>query len=119
MFENPDAVQIDAAALANGITLSRHYAAAALRLHGQSRLNVDLVNAEMLLQWARLKADQGLISLPDIVQTGPSKIRETATARRLVGILEQHRQLERMPGTVRVNGKDRREVWRVVGGFNA
>ena len=51
------------------------------------------MNAEKLLQWARLKADRGLISLPDIVQTGPNCIRETATARRLVGILEQHRQL--------------------------
>jgi hypothetical protein len=118
MFENPDAVQIDAAALMNGITLSRHYAAAALRLHGQSRLDADLLNAEMLLEWARLKADRGLISLPDIVQTGPNRIRETATARRLVKILEQHRQLERVRGTV-VNGKDRREVWRVVGGIDA
>jgi hypothetical protein len=120
MFENPEAAQIDAAALSNGIALSRHYAAAALRLHGRSRLDADLVNAEMLLQWARLKADRGFISLPDIVQTGPNRVRETATARRLVTILEQHRQLERMPSTVRVNGKDRREVWRVVsGGFDA
>jgi hypothetical protein len=118
MFEDPDRAQVNAAALMNGITLSRHYAAAALRLHGQSRLNADLVKAEMLLEWARLKADRGLISLPDIVQTGPNRIRETATARKLVDILEQHRQFVRVPGTVRVNGKDRREVWRVMGGPN-
>jgi hypothetical protein len=119
MFENPDALQIEAITLVNGIALSRHYAAAALRLHGLSRLNADLVNAELLLQWAHQKADRGLISLPDIVQTGPNRIRETATARRLVEILEQHRRLERMQGTVRVNGKDRREVWRIVGGSDA
>jgi hypothetical protein len=119
MFERPDAVEIDAGAMSNGIALSKHYAEAALRLHGQSRLNADLIDADLLLQWARIKADRGLISLPDIVQTGPNRIRETATARRLVGILEQHRHLERVPGTVRVNGKDRREVWRVMGGLDA
>ena len=119
MFERPDAVEIDAGAMSNGIALSKHYAEGALRLHGQSRLNADLIDADLLLQWARIKADRGLISLPDIVQTGPNRIRETATARRLVGILEQHRHLERVPGTVRVNGKDRREVWRVMGGLDA
>ena len=118
MFEDPDAHQIDANVLLRGITLSGHYAEAALRLHGQSRLNVDLMDAELLLQWARHRADRGLISLPDIVQTGPNRIRETATARRLVGILEQHRRLERVPGTVKVNGKERREVWRVLGGID-
>src|SRR5262249_39497362 len=118
MFEDPDVHQIDANALLRGITLSGHYAEAALRLHGQSRLNVDLMDAELLLQWALHRADRGLISLPDIVQTGPNRIRETTTARRLVGILEQHRRLERVPGTVKVNGKDRREVWRVLGGID-
>jgi hypothetical protein len=118
MFEDPDAHQIDANALLRGITLSGHYVEAALRLHGQSRLNVELIDAELLLQWARHRADRGLISLPDIVQTGPNRIRETATARRLVGILEQHRRLERVPGTVKVNGKERREVWRVLGGID-
>jgi hypothetical protein len=119
MFENPDAMEIDAGALTSGIVISRHYAAAALRLHGQSRVNADLVNAQMLLEWAQLKSDGGLISLPDIVQTGPNRIRETATARRLVDILVQHRQLKRVTGTAMVHGKGRREVWRVVGGSNS
>jgi len=118
MFEDPAAVQVEATALESGISLSRHYAQAALRLHGQSQLNADLLDAELLLQWAQLKSDRGFISLPDIVQTGPNRIRETTTARRLVGILEQHRHIERMPGTVRVHGKERREVWRVLGGSN-
>jgi len=118
MFEDPEAVQVEATALESGIALSRHYAQAALRLHGQSQLNADLLDAELLLQWAQLKSDRGFISLPDIVQTGPNRIRETTTARRLVGILEQHRHIERMPGTVRVHGKERREVWRVLGGSN-
>jgi hypothetical protein len=119
LFENPDAANVNATALQNGITLSRHYAAAALRLHGQSRVNEDLVRAQILFEWARVKADRGLISLPDIVQTGPNSIRETATARKLVEILEQHRRFVRVPGTVRVNGKERREVWHVAGGSNA
>jgi uncharacterized protein DUF3987 len=115
MFENPETPEIEARLLLNAMTISQHYAQAALRLHGQSRLSEELKDAEVLLDWVHMKADRGLISLPDIVQSGPNKIRETATARRLVRILEQHRQLERLPGTARVNGKDRHEVWRVVG----
>jgi hypothetical protein len=118
MFENPDAANVDAAALQNGITLSRHYAAAALRLHGQSRLNDDLAKAKMLLEWARLNSDRGLVSLPDIVQTGPNRIRETPTARKLAEILVQHRQFVRVQGGAIVNGKERREVWRVAGVSN-
>jgi len=107
LFENPDATNVNATALQNGITLSHHYAAAALRLHGQSRINDDLVKAAMLLEWARQKSDRGLVSLPDIVQTGPSRIRDTATARKLAGILEQHRYFIRVQGTATVNGEER------------
>ncbi len=119
IFDRPDATQIGAAELSNGITLSRHYAAGALRLHGASRNHVDLIEARKLLDWLRSKWDGPYVSLPDIVQLGPNATRDTAAAKRLIAILEEHRHIERMQGPVMVNGKARREVWRIVGGIHA
>jgi hypothetical protein len=119
MFQDPDAREIDARALSNGITLARHYASTALRVHGASRINAELLDAEALLEWIRLRSDRGLISLPDVVQTGPNRIRETATAKRLLALLEQHRRIARVSGPVTVNGKLRQDVWRLIEGGDA
>jgi hypothetical protein len=119
LFENLDAAEISASALANGIAVARHYAGVALRVHGISRMNVDLRDAEALLDWAQLNADNKLISLPDVVQKGPNHIRETARAKRLLGILQQHRLVERLPGPATVHGKPRRDVWRITGANHA
>ena len=119
MYGDPDATEIDARALSNGITLSRHYASTALRIHGASRINAEVLDAEALLKWIRLRSDRGLISLPDVVQTGPNRIRETATAKRLLALLEQHRRIARVLGPVTVNGKLRQDVWRLIEGGDA
>ena len=92
-FHNPDAQVVSKAMLGNGITISLHYATTALRLHGASRIKVEILDAQLLLEWIREKHDQGLITLPDVVQTGPNRIRDTATARRLIAVLVQHRYL--------------------------
>ena len=116
MYGDPNATEVDARALSNGITLSRHYASTALRVHGASSVNAELLDAEALLKWIRLRSDRGLISLPDVVQTGPNRIRETATAKRLLALLEQHRRIARVSGSVTVNGKLRQDVWRLIEG---
>ena len=65
------------------------------------------------MEWIREKHDQGLITLPDVVQTGPNRIRDTATARRLIAVLVQHRYL-RQVGPKTVHGKPRRDVWKLL-----
>jgi hypothetical protein len=116
MYGDLDATEVDARTLFNGITLSRYYASTALRIHGASRTSADLLDAEALLDWMRLKSDRGLVSLPDIVQTGPNRIRDTGTAKRLLNLLEQHRRIERVSGPVVVHGKSRQDVWRLIEG---
>jgi hypothetical protein len=114
ILDQPDATQIGATELKQGIVLSRHYAASALRLHGASRNHADLIDARKLLDWLHTKWTEPLVSLPDIVQLGPNSTRDTAAAKRLIGVLEEHRHIERMQGSAMVNGKTRREVWRIV-----
>jgi hypothetical protein len=119
LFEDPDATEISAAVMKNGMELSYHYAGTALRLHGASAVNAELVEAERLLSWLKTTWKHALISLPDVVQLGPNSTRDTKTAKRLIAILEEHRHLEPLDGPVKVNEKQRRDVWRIVGATHA
>ena len=49
-----------------------------------------------------------------VYQHGPGAIRDKDTARRIVGILERHGWLRRLPVGAEVEGKPRRDAWEVV-----
>jgi hypothetical protein len=79
-------------------------------------VNAELLKAEELLEWlcGKWHAEHGaIISLPEIVRLGPNSIRDTATARRMTGILEQHGYLKKLDKPAVVMGKKRREVWQI------
>ncbi len=112
-----EASAISAEHLAHGIILAQHYAAEALRLFETSQADADLLLAKKLLVWLTGGAwTEDAISLPDIYQNGPNAIRDQATARRLVGILEDHGWLRRIEGGAEVNGHRRRDAWQIVRG---
>jgi hypothetical protein len=115
-----------------GIALVEFYLTEALRLHEATAVAPDLALAERSLSWlltdwpetererARkaagepaCAAGQILFSLADLYQFGPASIREAATAKRIVAILEEHGWLERLAGGAEVAGISRREAWRV------
>src|SRR6516162_5966274 len=73
----------------------------------------DAMRAEKLLAWLVLwSRDQ--ISLREICQRAPRSLRKVTNARRVVGILERLRCLERLPEEAAVAGERRRDVWRIV-----
>jgi hypothetical protein len=104
-------VNIGGIAMANAITLARHYASEALRLHGVARVAPDLVLAGRLLAWWRGLPDRRL-HLAKIYQYVPvDAIRDAATARRIAKILEtEGHAIPLPPGTI-VEGAERREAW--------
>lgn len=99
--------------LAAGIELVEHYAGEALRLADDGASNPDLRLAERTLAWLRTGWPEAAVSLPDLYQRGPRAIRDQATARRMVGILEDHGWLARLPRGALVAGTFRREVWKI------
>jgi hypothetical protein len=107
-----EAGEVAADEMASGIALAQHYAAEALRLFGASRVRADLHRAQQLLAWLHGK-DKRVVSLPDIYQAGPNAIRDKATAAKLVAILEDHGHLVRLPDGAEIDGKRRREAWRL------
>ena len=112
---NIDAGEIGSTEMQAGIALADHYAAEALRLFGTSRVNPDLRLAQRLLDWLLNQWAELNISLPDIYQRSLNAIGDKATANKLVGILEDHGWLAKIPEGAVVAGHRRRDAWRIVG----
>ena len=116
LVRNIDAGEIAGAEMAAGIRLAEHYAAEALRLFGAARINADLRLARRLLDWLRNQWSEPVISLPDIYQRSLNAVGDKATATKLVGILEDHGYLVRVPQGAIVAGERRRDAWLIVRG---
>ena len=116
LARNIDAEEIASAEMGAGIALAEHYAAEALRLFGASLINADLRLARRLLDWLLGTWGEPAISLPDIYQRGLNAIGDKATATKLVGILEDHGSLVKIPDGAVVAGQRRRDTWRIIRG---
>jgi putative DNA primase/helicase len=111
-FDNCDVSEIGTEHTEAGIELVQFYLGEALRLFDSATTNPDLLLAEKVLTWANHADRGGLIPLVELYQEGPRPIRNKATAQRLITMLEDHQQVERVNGC-QVNGTFRRDVWRV------
>jgi hypothetical protein len=100
-----------------GICLAEHYAAEALRLFDTRQMSAELLLAQRLLAWLLRQWAEPAVSLPDIYQRSLNAIRDQATARKLVSLLEDHGWLVRLVGGTVVAGQRRREAWRIVREF--
>jgi len=106
-----------------GIELARFYLTEALRLFDSSQIDPDLLLAEKLLGWLGRRATtnsessgnsaSGLVYLVLIYQYGPNAVWDKATAKRIVGILEEHGWMQKIKDGAVVDGKHRREAWDV------
>ena len=97
----------------------------ALRLFDSARTNPDLVLAEKLLAWLRVRYGpnsgnsnagpmRSVLIYPVLIyQHGPNAVRDKATAKRIIGILENHGWLYRMDGGTVVDDKHQQDVWTV------
>jgi hypothetical protein len=107
------AAEIACAEMQAGIELAQHYVTEALRQLGASRISGELRLARQLLDWLQSHWNMWAVSLPDIYQRGPSAIRDKARASRMVSILEDHGYLDRIESGAEIEGKWRREAWRL------
>jgi hypothetical protein len=114
MIDDPLCTEISIEHFRCGGLLVEHYAEEALRLQRSAGGNSDLAAAEKLRKWLIGSWDGDRIGLRQICQFGPSSIRDTATARRLASILENHGWLKRVEGGAEIKGELCREAWLIV-----
>ncbi|GGC58165.1 hypothetical protein GCM10011504_40530 [Siccirubricoccus deserti] len=110
VYADPDAMEVTGEAMAGGIALAQHYAAELLRLQGTAGISPDLRLAQRLLAWWQARRDPAL-HLAAVYQRGLNALGDAATARRIVGILEDHGWAVRLPSGAEVEGAPRREAW--------
>jgi len=113
LVDDIEAPEISGAHLKAGILLAEHYAAEALRLFAAGRIDPDLLLAQRTLQWLHNteKWSDPYIGLSDLYRLGPNPIRDSRTARKIVGILEEHGWLQCAEGGAIIKGERRREAW--------
>lgn len=114
-WDDPGCREIGAATLAGAFQLIEHYGDEALRLYQAAGVTGDTADAQRLLDWLTNRWDQRFVSVTDIIQLGPNSVRVASHARKIVGILEEHRWVVPEPAPVIINGNRRREAWRIVG----
>jgi hypothetical protein len=112
-YADPDTMEVDGNTMACGIALVQHYAAEALRLHSAGSVPPDLHLAAKLLTWWQAQSNPRC-HLAAIYQRGPGAVRDAAAARRIVGILENHGWITRLPAGTEVDGAVRKEAWELV-----
>lgn len=113
VYGNPDAMEVDREAVACGITLAQHYAAEMLRLQGGALVSPDLRLAARLVAWWQGRPDPRCY-LAAIYQRGLNAISDAATARRIVGVLEEHGWVRRLDPGIVLDGAPRRDAWVLV-----
>lgn len=99
--------------ITSAIELGHFYLKEALRLFQSSQDNPDLLLAEKLIHWLHSERFE-YVSLPDIYQLGPNAIRDSKTAKHIVSILVDHGWLVALDGGKIIEGKRRKDVWKVV-----
>lgn len=114
LVANPQATDIDRHSIRCGIALMDYYVTEALRIQDSGVADPELQAAQRLLDWLHdLKAP--CVHLAKVYQFGPCGIRDAKTARRLLEVLVKHRWAYPVPDGMTIDGKFRKEAWRIVG----
>jgi len=113
LYGNPDAMEVPLMAMQSAVTLAIFYANEMLRLGGGASVSRELRTAQRLLTWWQGQP-LPVLHLATIYQFGPSELREAKAARAAVAILAESGWIERLPPNTMVDGKPRKDVWRLV-----
>jgi hypothetical protein len=106
LVENLSAAEISNHNIQSGIAIVQFHLGEALRLFNTSADNPDLLLAETLLAWARIRGKPVYPGL--IYQYGPNAIRDKATTERIISLLVDHGWFRPIAGGAEIDGRKRR-----------
>lgn len=112
-YVDPRAQVVPLWAMEAGIQLAGHYAMEMLRLHGGASIPLPLRHAQKLLEWWQ-RRDDPILHLAKIYQYGPPDLRTAKAAKDAVKALVDHGWVERLEPGIEVEGKPRKDVFRLV-----
>lgn len=113
VIDEPKATAVAEEAMQRAAVLMEFYLAEALRLCGVQPQHEKTEQASVLWAWLFARGKKH-ITLPELTQLGPNKLRKAETLRGLMGVLTDHYLVRAVPGdTIDYGGKVRREAWEV------
>ena len=113
LVNDPGATAITEESMHRAALLMEFYLAEALRLSGVQPQHERADQAALLFAWLGQRGKKH-ISLPEMTQFAPNKLRKAETLRSLMAVLTEHYMVRKLPdGTAEFDGKKRREGWEV------
>ena len=99
----------------NGIALARFYLLEAQRLAGAAMVSDAVAKAEALCEWLRSPSwSHPHVTLRDVVQRGPNRLRESPEAKKAIALLVEHGWLVPLAPMTEIDGRLCKEAWRIV-----
>jgi hypothetical protein len=114
LFDNPDCRMIELPVIQSAVSLMEYYLNERIRIRETHSPDPEILQAVELLSWIKSRGLK-IVTLPDVYQHGPSKLRTSKAARRVIKTLEQHYYIRKVnSGAVsELTGKKSREAWEV------
>ena len=114
MFDGIDRKIIPKCYIENAIKLIDYYLNERLRLNNIAKPNTELSQAKKLLSWV-IDKNLKILTLPDVYQYGPSKIRNKQQALKAIKILEDHLWLKKLNkgGVSEFSNKKSNDAWSI------
>ncbi len=113
LIDDPIATAVTEVAMQRAALLMEFYLGEALRLSGVQPQHEKADQASLLWAWLSQRGKQ-YITLPELTQHGPHKLRKAETLRSLMGVLADHYMVRKGPSdSVVYDGKARRDAWEV------
>lgn len=110
---DPSASSVSEDAMQRAAVVLEFYLGEAMRLSGIQPLHEKSDQAALLWSWLAQRGKR-FISLPELVQCGPGKLRKAESMRSVMDVLTDHYMVRKAPdGSVEYDGKARREGWEV------
>ncbi len=123
LFENIDAVEVDAETMSKAITLAEYYLNEALRLVGTAEISQEAENAQKLIIWMhhgwkrlckKSGRDHTTVLYSDIQQLGPRSLKQRQNCKAACDLLLETRHLKILPKDELVDGKKRALAFRIM-----
>ncbi len=113
IVSDPSASIVTEDAMQRAALVLEFYLGEALRLSGIQPMHEKSDQAAQMWGWLVLRGKR-FISLPELVQFGPAKLRKADAMRSVMDVLADHYKVRKMTAdTVEYDGKPRREGWEV------
>lgn len=112
VVETPRPTHIDCASVERAAQIVTFHMREAARLVGNASVPVNIRNAEAVIGWLRQKK-KVIVYSGEIIQRGPTAVREAKALRSAMEVLEMHGYARRLPEGTILDGKSRKSAWKV------